>query len=584
MPYDVYVVAHRSPDAWLADPKLVDVTDDIEHGVVAAGSAAENLLQVWSRARGGPRLTSAWDVVVDFGADGRLDPGDLIDGLGARPGLWTTPDLAAPGRYTPMSGRFNDGNFLVQEIWYPNEIDTFTQPVPIVILSHGNGHDYRWYDHLGRHFSSWGYVFMSHANNTAPGPETASSTTLKNTDHFLETYATRFNGVLAGHLDEHAIAWIGHSRGGEGVVRAYDRLYDHEYTPDHFSLADIRVISSIAPTVFLPATRSDPHDVFYHQLLGSSDGDVTGGVDCAICQSLVLANLARGPVATTYIHGAWHNAFHNGGGWNDGVGPDQLPIEEVHAIEKATLLALLGWRLQGLDGLAGWFSTSPDAARPMGTPDDAIIAATWRDAPTDDILILDAFQLNPEPELNDLGGAVSWTVGGVTEALLNDRNALLTWNEADPMNGMTAVDISGYERGVTFDWTGDSSYTTRVPPGSRDWRRWDVLSMRVAQGSRHPNTVAHGGPLGFVVELVDGAEQATRVDIAPYGLVTEPYLRGGLGDGLGWQGEMNTVRVPLRAFTGVDLSDVRAVRLVFGTETGAATGRVVLDDLYLGRN
>ena len=65
-----------------------------------------------------------------------------------------------------------------------------------------------------------------------------------------------FTGVLDGHVDGHRITWIGHSRGGEGVARAYDRLWDGTWSPDNFVRTDIVLISSIAPTDFLgPAAR-----------------------------------------------------------------------------------------------------------------------------------------------------------------------------------------------------------------------------------------------------------------------------------------------------------------------------------------
>ena len=44
--------------------------------------------------------------------------------------------------------------------------------------------------------------------------------------------------MLNGHIDERAITWIGHSRGGEGITRAYDRLFDGTYTPTHFDIDD----------------------------------------------------------------------------------------------------------------------------------------------------------------------------------------------------------------------------------------------------------------------------------------------------------------------------------------------------------
>ena len=59
------------------------------------------------------------------------------------------------------------------------------QPAPVVVISHGNGHDYTWYDYLGEHFASWGYVVLSHRNDTVPGVYTAAATSLSTTATFL---------------------------------------------------------------------------------------------------------------------------------------------------------------------------------------------------------------------------------------------------------------------------------------------------------------------------------------------------------------------------------------------------------------
>ena len=47
-------------------------------------------------------------------------------------------------------------------------------------MSHGNGHNYQWYDHIGRHLASYGYVVMSHENNTGPGSDAASTVYVRN--------------------------------------------------------------------------------------------------------------------------------------------------------------------------------------------------------------------------------------------------------------------------------------------------------------------------------------------------------------------------------------------------------------------
>ena len=124
--------------------------------------------------------------------------------------------------------------------------------------------------------ASYGYVVMSHTNDTQPGMEAASTTTLINTDYIIGHQDTIGGGGLDGHIDEHRITWIGHSRGGEGITRACDRLYDGSYTPEHFTIDDIVLLNSMAPTDFLKTDGSNPHGANFHLWTVSADADVEG--------------------------------------------------------------------------------------------------------------------------------------------------------------------------------------------------------------------------------------------------------------------------------------------------------------------
>lgn len=591
LPYAIHVVKHHTPEEWLADNTLVDETGAAETGTLAAGPLREHITRVWEAPRVDDVYASAWDVVVDFGGDGRLDPGDIIDGLGKRPGFYTAGDLEALGPYTPTRKRLNDGQWLQEEVWYPEEVQQIDGLLPLVVMSHGNGHDFRWYGHMGEHLASWGFVFMSHSNNTGPGIQTAATTTLSNTEHFVANHAQWWNGELAGKVDVHNIAWIGHSRGGEGVVRAYDRLFDG-FNPGSYTVDDITVVSSIAPTVFLGVRGSNPHNVPYHLLYGSADGDVNGGADCDLCQSLRIPYAGTGDVVITYLQGASHNSFHTDNDW-DGAGPNQLPQETVHQVQKPTYLALLGWQQRGIEAYKSLLTANADAYRPLGMPLQPLIATVWKEAQSIRKRTLDAFQVEEAAEVNDLGGAVEWTVENVVEDLLDDGNVDFQWRAGDPMNGMTLVNGDGFERGVVFDWTGPANYVTHIPQDAADFREFDFLSLRACQGTRHPYTDAHDGPLVFAVALVDGTGNAAMIELEPFGSVTRTYQREGLGAGAGWANEMNTLRVPLRQFltddvavaagTRLNLGDIREVRLLFGPEHGSETGRLGLDDIYLGR-
>lgn len=56
---------------------------------------------------------------------------------------------------------------LGEDLYYPTNIATMGR-LPLVIIGHGNGHDFRWYDHIGNHLASYGYIVMSHDNDTGP--------------------------------------------------------------------------------------------------------------------------------------------------------------------------------------------------------------------------------------------------------------------------------------------------------------------------------------------------------------------------------------------------------------------------------
>jgi predicted dienelactone hydrolase len=126
-----------------------------------------------------------------------------------------------------------------QDLYFPTNIAAMGK-LPIVVLGHGNGHNFQWYDHIGNHLASYGYVVVSHGNDTGPGSNSAASTTLGHTDAFINQAEAGAiaGGQLVGHIDARRIVWIGHSRGAEGVAIAYDRLFDATATPANYSRAD----------------------------------------------------------------------------------------------------------------------------------------------------------------------------------------------------------------------------------------------------------------------------------------------------------------------------------------------------------
>lgn len=581
-PAQVAITPHRDAASWLADPAIVPVVPPV---TLRKSEGALSSVVAWDAASVAEgELDTAFDVVLDRDGDGALGPGDWLDG-GDRPGFWAIADLTGPGPHAVTTAGASADFWRTQRIYYPADIASLGE-LPVVLISHGNGHDYTWYDYLGEHLASWGFVVASHRNNTEPGIETASTTTLDNTDWLLSSEDTVLDGALAGHLDGHRVGWIGHSRGGEGVVRAYDRVLEGDYAPDAFTAEDVRVISSIAPTVFLGPTESDPHDVTYHLLYGAADGDVSGAASCDVCQSFHLSSRGTGEVQTTYVQGASHNDF-NCCGFDDATGPDLIGRDDAQLVAKSTLLALFALHLQDRQAMREVLTRMYEDVRPPGVPADIVISSTWRPARGEEQLVLDDFEANEGDGTSSSGGTVTFDVANLDEDDLDDADLKFAWTDLDPMNGMTQTEAAGLvlDHGVMFDWTTGMtpSLDYEVPAGEGDFSGGGYLQLRAAEGTRHPETVALDGPLSFTVALVDRAGVEAGIDFAAYGRLTRPYQRAREGEGRGWQNEFSTVRIRLTDFLvdapDLDLADIATVRLRFGAGYGSERGRIGIDDL-----
>lgn len=597
--YRAYVVAHKTPAQWAASNTLTDVTGGFENATVTAGSIASNTTTVWSPPLDGGAagtVGKGYDIVLDFGANGMLDPGDIIDGLDYnQAGIYAVRNLTLAGNHAVTETIYSGGTWLGEDLYYPTDVASLGQ-LPLVVISHGNGHDYQWYDYLGQHLASYGYIVMSHQNNTGPGIPTASTTTLTNTDYLLGNLATIAGGALNGHVDDHKITWVGHSRGGEGVAYAYDRIFDGTYTPIEYTPTDIILIRSMGPTVFFApaaATGPDPHDRNFELICGSADSDVSQDPSCTVCESQRILEHAGGTFTWFQVQGAGHGNFHSCFACNPWAsGPDLIGYTATNNISKVILLAELEWFTRGNPAAKDYLTHLWDDHRSTGliTPASVppgIVAITYKDAAATGTVILDDYQTAAATGTSSSGGTVTFDVSNLSEGNLNgDGN--FTFTAGDPFNGCENMEGGDpAQAGVVFDWTtGDQKfYEQGIVVGLRNFTAKTFLSLRAAQGTRHPETVALNGPLYFTVELRDGAGHTSAINTQAYGGINRPYQRTGAGAGTGWMNEWNTVRIRLADFennnSGIVLSDIVAVRLKFGSASGSARGRLVVDQVEL---
>jgi len=606
---DIYVVQAKTGSQWWADPSLVDVTPGGPQTETFDGSTIqENTFLVTDPydldADAGIGLGVGYDVVLDCDQNGELGNGDYVDGWSNEAGLYVVHDTTQPGPLAVTEILYSVGTVFgipsyctSQNTVYPTDIASLGQ-LPLIVISHGGGAILTWYGHLADHFASYGYIVMSHDNNDGPGVQYASLTTLGHTEAIIDQQGTISGGVLEGHIDSNRIIWIGHGRGGEGVVRAYDRVYTGEYTPTNFTLEDIFLVSSMAPTNFLGPSQSNPHNVPYCLWTASGDADVSGSPANDITQTFPLHDRATGFRHSIVLQGVGHTWFHSGGGSGVFTGPCGIGEEATHAILKGYFLPLLKYYTEGNIPATDFFWRQHERFKPIGVPtgdfcpqsggDSVVVTKTYHNGAPTGNFVIDDYQYGDEgmgyddPAISSSGGAVTYTVQNLYEGRLDDNNSSFTWTSSDPMNGMIYAGPDDVTRGVVFDWNGtDCYYQQEIIPDQRNISPYAYLSFRASQGTRHPYTIAWLEDLTFTVTLRDGLGTASSINIGAYGGgIEEPYLRSG-----GWFNEMETIRIRLTDYlnngSGLDLTDIVAVRFNFGPSWGSAEGRLVMDDIEL---
>jgi dienelactone hydrolase len=616
---DIYVVAAKNTSQWNTDITLTDVTPGgMQTETFSATNIQSNTFQVAApnqlSANAGLGLGVGYDVILDCNQDGLLNGDDYIDGRNNESGFYRVHDttVAGPEAVTELTYSINavvaagfgiPAGFAAQNLLFPTNVAGVKaatgENLPLVIVSHGNGHWYEDYDHIGNHLASYGYVVMSHRNNTGPGPVSASTTTLAHTDALIDQIASSAiagAGALTGNIDTDRIVWIGHSRGAEGVVIGYDRMFDGTYTPTYFNTVDIKLISSMLPTDFEGTNTANPHNANYHLWTASGDADVHGGASNSIAQTFHLHDRATGNKQSTVVQGTGHAWFHNGGGGSVFTGPCPIGQANTHLVQLGHFLPLVKRYVDDNIPSIDFLTRQYESFRPIGVPtgDPCIqVSHEYLDASPNTpsnpqkTIIIDDYQSQFASGTSSSGASVMFNVDNLTEDRLDDNNSDFTWTASDPFNGATQASATDTSRGVVLDWTGlDRFYEWTIPVGERDFTDNLFLSLRGAQGTRHPNTLAVLDDLTFKVTLRDGQPMpaSSSISIGAFGGGFEqPYQRSS-----GWHNEMETIRIRLTDFlnngSGLDLTDIVAVRLDVGPAHGSPEGRIVIDDLMLSND
>jgi len=565
-------------------------------------------------------------------------------------------DPTAVGPHAVLTAEYNRGNAAFTcptatdcdvpdsevraEVYYPSDLNT--GPFPLVVFLHGrhsacydpttgtssNGAwsqgcdppfapipSYRGYDYIGKVLASHGYIVASISANGINAQDFASSNEgIVARAYLIEQHLSIWNqfntsgsgadgGPFAasfiGKVDLNNIGTMGHSRGGDGVVKHYARFAGS--SPFH-----VKAVLPIAPTNFSGEVITN---VDLGVLLGYCDGDVsTLEGSLFYDRARYLLPNDESTKHTFLSLGSNHNFFNTawtpecwtspGSCWSDNRGamPSPATIDDFEFVGGepfctptdpgsgrlspaqqrsaglAYVAAFFRYHLGGETGLLPFLRG--DVAPPAGLPAADLHAAYQPPA-------------SRRRDLNRLDNASELTQttlvgnGGVHGAVT--ANGLQTYERcgfdgsnpcfpgaAREVHWSNFLDLDPRLSRVRSAWNDPTdSFINELPPGTRDVSGYNVFQFRVGVDYLDPDNPS---PVIFSITLNDGTHSATVSTTSQLGS-DDLYLPPGTFYA---STVMNTLRLPLSAFAGVDLHNIQSVAFDYD-ET--ANGTVLLSDI-----
>jgi hypothetical protein len=456
-----------------------------------------------------------------------------------------------------------------------------SQPIP----------SYQGYDYVSEVLASHGYVVVSISANGVNAVDNAvfdlgalarAELIQKHLD-ILKTFNTTgsapFGTKFVGKLDLTRVGTMGHSRGGEGVVR--QQLLNNELGAPYgikavFPLAPVDfnrfVVNNAALNVLLPYCDGDVSDLQGVHFFDDARYNVTGDqapkhYELVMGANHNFYNTVWSPSSS--FPGAVNDwfAFVPGGRSDAQCGNGKRNQRLTEAQQRGTGLAYMtaffrayvGGETQFIPILTG------DAPPPASAQTNAIFVSYH--APDNPSLRLDVNRLlnNTNLTINTQGGAVAQT--GLTPFELCGGNAPQAQkclpDQPDARQPHTTPSARSDARGLSqlnTGWTNmTGNYRNELPSALSNVSGFQALQFRVSVNFadlRNLEDLAQD----FRVVLTDssGRTAAVRVSDVSSALFFPPGSVGPVPKVV-----LNTVRVPLTAFGGVNLNNIRAVEFTF---------------------
>lgn len=561
----------------------------------------------------------------------------LLFTTGFATALAQVPDPGTPGPLAVTREEYDFGDTAFQPSNFPGPVELHASihyptnlsggPFPVIVFLHGrhatcfkggsqllqwpctNGAlpipSYQGYDYVSQVLASQGYVVVSISANGVNAVDNAvfdlgalarAELIQKHLDilkGFNTTGGAPFGTKFVGKFDLTRVGTMGHSRGGEGVVRHYvlnNSLGSPYGIKAVFPLAPVDfnrfVVNNAALNVLLPYCDGDVSDLqgvhFYDDARYNVPGDpAPKHYELVMGANHNFYNTIWSPGSSTFP-GATNDwlAFVPGGHSDSHCGSGNTSQRLTEAQQRGTGLAYMTAFFRAYVGGESQFIPilTGDAPPPASAQTTSLFVSYH--APDNPALRLDVNRLLNDTNLtvNTLGAAATQTnltpyelCGGEAPQAQrclpdqsNARQPHTTPSARSPLRGLSQLK-TGWN-----DITGN--YRNNVPAALGNVSNFQAVQFRVSVNFADARNLADLAQ-NFRVVLTDasGSSASVRVSDVSGALYFPPGEVGPVPKVV-----LNTVRVPLSAFGGVNLNAVRSVQFTFNDRL---QGAVLITDV-----
>lgn len=535
-------------------------------------------------------------------------------------------DPTIPGPFAVSSAIYDYGDTALTFQGFPGPVefrgsvhyptDLSGPPHPLIVLLHGrhsvcyngtnlggfvwpctNGDQpipsFQGYDYLAQNLASYGYIVISisadginavDASVNDAGAEARAELIQQHLNlwnQFNTTGAAPFGTLFVGKVDMTRVGTMGHSRGGEGVVKSF--LLNQSLGSPYgiravFSLAPIDfngfVPTRIAFGVLLPYCDGDVDTLegihYYDSARYAVPGDPTPkhaflvmGADHNFYNTVWTPG--EFPAGASDDWGAASDPYCGTGPGNQRLTPDQEQKTGL-ALIAAFMRTYVGGEHQFLPVLVG-ASQFPVAPATIHTSYQAPDSSAVRE---DVNRLTSATNLTTSTlgtPVNESGLTPYSVCGGVGETVPCVNGLQL--GQQPHNDGLAAP---GFLSQLITGWGSQATYTYSLPIGKRLVKLYQALQFRAAVNFADPRNSSLAVQ-DLTVTLTDGNGRSASINVnkaAPGKLFFPPGATGPVPRIF-----LNTVRIPLSSFASINLSDVRTIQFKF--DRTAAGGLMITD-------